>query len=95
LEKDFEKVDEEPKEKEELKVEDLKKYAGFDKNLMDCYKFVIEGRFKSMHDFYEKHIAEEKKKDESTSKVTKLGRGIRTVFIYGSVASLMGIVLYG
>ena len=62
---------------------------------MDCYKFVIEGRFKSMRDMYQKYTDEEKKKDESTSKITKCGRHIKTVFIWGSVAALMCLVMYG
>ena len=92
----LEKIEgEDDQEKEEEKVDPLKKYAGHDKDLMECYKFIIEGRFSSMREWFQKHTDEEKKKDESVSKVTKLGKCIKTLFIYGSVGVLFSLVAYG
>jgi hypothetical protein len=49
----LEKVEgEDDQEKEDEKVDPLKKYAGHDKELMECYKFVIQGRFSSMREWF-------------------------------------------
>lgn len=82
-------------QKEEQKVDLLSKYSAYNKELMECYKFVIQGRFNSMCEFFKRHSEEEKKKEEGESKVTKCGRCVKTVFIYGSVTVLFSLVAYG
>ena len=62
---------------------------------MECYKYAIEYRYNSMYGFWKKLIEDAKKKEENKGKIAKAGNCCRMTFIYGTVACLMSMVLYG